>query len=144
MVKGGIKIFGILTVLLLGACASFNDPHVKSGAVGGLGGLAIGAGTGATVGAVIANGDVLGSALLGGAIGLPVGVLIGVAARSYYEETQLEENNKIIARNMHYIKTREAELLSLREEVLSDFQTIEIDSEYRQYYYTAPSLGGYQ
>ena len=136
--------FSFALLLIAGtACSTANDPYVESAAIGGVSGTLVGAGTGAAIGAMISNGDIAASALLGAGIGLPVGILAGIAYQNYTEESQLEENNRIIAQNFEYIKAREEKLLSMREEVLSDFQTIEADTGYRDYYYTGATLGGY-
>ena len=125
------------TAVLSSGCSLHTTPM----AVGGLGGAAVGAGTGAIIGSVIANGDIAASALLGGAIGLPVG-LAAAAIYDYNSEQTLQEIKiEDIKRNQREILARQREIDSLREEVRGDSPTGNPLESRREYRYLGASLG---
>jgi hypothetical protein len=130
----------LIVAVSTSACSSSYTTPV---AVGGLGGAALGAGTGALVGTVIANGDVAASALMGGAIGLPVGLAVGAIYHYNSEEKVAERKGEVIKRNQEEIFARQRELESLRDELKNESFAGNPAEANRQYHFSGETLGNY-
>lgn len=130
-------------VVALSACSSAGTSVYQDAAVGGVGGAAIGAGTGAIIGSTIKNGAVGKSALLGGAIGLPVGILAGVAYTNYAQNGEIADNKARIDANREHILQQERELDYLRNGMRDDSssKTVNPDQERIEHQYQGPTLG---
>lgn len=115
--------------------------HAEPLVAGGVGGGAIGAGTGALIGAAIANGDIAASALLGGAIGIPVGLAVAALYDMHSEKTLKEEKQEIIDANNQEILTRQRELDSMREQLRTEGSGLSVSGASRAYIYDGHTYG---
>lgn len=104
---GGLLL--LLGAMAHGGCAVSNSPAADY-TIAGVGGGAVGAGTGALIGAAISNGDVGASALLGGAIGIPAGILLNyliLRDAKAQKESERDTLRRAVQRNQERIEERE-------------------------------------
>jgi uncharacterized membrane protein YebE (DUF533 family) len=137
------RSLSILTSCALISCAPAGTSTVQDAAVGGLGGAAVGAGTGAIIGSVISNGDVAKSALVGGAIGIPVGIIAGLAFRNASQNGEIADQREAIEENKQHILQQERELEYMRNEIRDDSssKTVNPGLDRIEHQYNGPSLG---
>ena len=117
------------------------SPVQNAALTGGVVGTALGAGTGAIIGAVISRGDIGKSALLGAAIGAPIVAGANAMYKSYKQDKQLNENQKIIDSTQEEITRSEKDISDLRRGINNDSHLIEVDDSRQEYLYSGPSLG---
>lgn len=143
MRRSFLTLAGAIFLIVTAGCSSAGTNVYQDAAVGGVGGTAVGAGTGAIIGSVISNGSVAKSALLGGAIGLPVGILAGVAYHNASVSGEIADNQEQIRMNREIILERERELEYLRGKIRDDSssKTVNPSQDRIQELYEGPTLG---
>lgn len=139
------KIFlATLVSLSLISCAAFQNPKVVNGVAGAGAGSVVGSIAGAAVASSIANGDIPASMALGAGIGMAGGALIGVTYTEMKQNRALAKNNEIIEDNRQYILERQEQIEELREDIIFEYKTIEIDESLEDKTYTGPTIGIYK
>lgn len=132
----------LVTVFQVG-CSDGTGPDMTDTLVGGVMGVAAGAGAGALIGNAISNGDVAKSALVGGAIGLASGLAIGAIYQSTKNSIQLSANRSRILSNEEAIRSNEQEMGEVREELRTETSSMGVKTDTGEHIYVGPSMGAY-
>ena len=141
---GRIKKFGVIAaVAMLLGCSPENSMLLNSVETG-IVGAAAGAGLGALIGNAETRGIVGDSAVAGAAVGVGVGIAAGAVYTEVRRDMILATNSLEIQSNEETIKAKRARIEELRDELMLDLDTIELDDSKSVNLYVGPTIGVYK